>query len=108
MPPRRSKMRQRRLSYRIDVEADVEAAAVVEDVAAVEDEGGFDHAVEDLVEIKVPVDLPLGQDGDRVAALRGLDGIFDVTDPALQSGEVDAGILEGLRHRPVPRSAAWR
>ncbi len=41
--------------------------------------------------------IPFGEDRDGMAALRRADGVFDVTDPALRSGKVHAGVFQGLR-----------
>ena len=90
-------MRQGRFPDWINIEADIEAAAMVQDVPAVEDEGGFLHTVEDLPEIEITVQVPLSQERDGVAAFRGACGVFDVTDLTSDSRQIIAGVFQGLR-----------
>ena len=62
-------MCQCRFADRKDVEADIKALLVVNDVPAVEDRGWLGHGVKDLLKVKVPVHIPLGQYGNGVASL---------------------------------------
>ena len=90
-------MRQGRFSDRINIETDIEAAAVIQDVPAVEDKGGFGHAIKNLLEIEITVQVPLGQEGDGMAAFRGAGWILDIMDLTLDSCQVGAGVFQGLR-----------
>jgi hypothetical protein len=61
-----------RLADGVDDEADLPQLLGVDDVAAVEDEGGLLHVVEDLLVVQGLELVPLGQDAQPVGALGGL------------------------------------
>ncbi len=52
-------MGQGRFPRRIDIEADIIASLVVNNIPSVKDGGGLDHSLEDLLKVKVPVQIPL-------------------------------------------------
>ena len=83
----------------VDVEADLEEGLVVQDVAAVEDEGRLHHEIVDLPVVEFPVKAPLRHDGNGVAAADGLVGILHVGNAPLHVGEVLPGAHERLRVR---------
>ena len=70
---------------------------MVQDIPAVKDECGFGHAVKYFLEVEVAVEIPLGQQRDRVASLRGQQRILDITDLAPETCQVGTGVPQGLR-----------
>ena len=64
------------LSEAVDDEAHLAQLAVVEDVAAVEQEGGLNHRVVDLLPVQGLELVPLGHDGDGMGTVSGSVGIL--------------------------------
>ena len=83
-------MLQRRLADGEDVEPDRVQGLGIEQVPAVEEEGGPLHRVEDGAVIERPVRVPLGEDGDGVRAPRGGVRILLEDDPVRRDvGEIE-------------------
>ena len=90
-------MLQRGFADGIDVETDFVQRLMVEVVAAVEQECGLNHTVENFLIVERFVFLPLGQQGDGVRAFGRLVRIgleFDAVDDV---GQIGFGVLNGLR-----------
>jgi len=68
----RLNVREGSLANGVNVEAHLKQGLVIQNVAAVEDEGGPHHAFQDPEVIQVPVFGPLGKNGNGVDPLRSL------------------------------------
>lgn len=62
-----------------------------EDVASIEEEGGFEHAVVDLLEVEILELVPLGEDGDGMGSIAGFHGGVDDNEIRVGSGAEDLG-----------------
>ncbi len=69
---------------------------MIDDVAAVEQEGGFDHGFVDFPVIQLPVGLPIRHDSQRVAAFRRPIGVFDIADLSFFMRQIGLGIGKRL------------
>lgn len=81
----------KRLSDGEEAEADLLELGVREDVAAVEEEGGLEHAVMDLLEVEILELVPLGKDGDGMGSVAGFHGTLDDEEVRVGSGAEDLG-----------------
>ena len=77
---------------------------MIEQVAAVEEEGGFEHVVVDLLPVEVPEFIPLRQDGYAVGMVGGGEGIRGEVQMEIEgfAGEFEKLVLVTLM-APWPR-----
>ena len=90
-----SEMGEGGLADGVDIEAHLEAAPVVEDVAPVEEKGRLYHLFPDPSVIESAVEIPLRHDADGMGADRRLVRILHELDGAADTGQVGPGVLQG-------------
>ena len=89
-------MEQRFLSQGKNIESDVMQALRIQVVPPVKHERRFDHFIMYSLEIKLPVFLPLGDQGNGMGSLACLVWVFHKFHIALHPTQILSGILEGF------------
>ena len=97
-------MEQRFLSQGKNIESDLMQALRIQVVPPVKHERRFDHFIVYPLEIKLPVFLPLGDQGNGMGSFAGLVCVFHKFYIALHPTQVFSRIFEGFRiMNPNPR-----
>ena len=89
-------MEQGFLSQGEDIESDLMQALRIQVVPSVKHERRFYHFIMYPLEIKVPVFLPLGDQGNGMGSLAGLVYVFHECCVALHTTQILSGIFEGF------------